>query len=105
MSGNPIAGYDGNTNRTPMPFLDFDPEGAQKMPHDSYEVFVNEHFVGRKIVLAQNEDVFDVEDFLNDRGFHKFTTKLDGDRFFIQTDNTFQEQKMRENLEVYLQIR
>jgi hypothetical protein len=105
MSGNPIAGYGGNGERFPFPFLDFDPENAQKISHDAYEVFVNEQFVGQKIVLAQNEDIFDVEDFLKDRGFHHFTTNLDGDRFSIQTDNTFQEQKMKENLEVYLQIR
>lgn len=100
-----FGGFNGFMNGMPFPSPELDPEGSLKMPHDTYEVYVNQDFVGQKILLAQNEDIYVVEDFLKERGFQQFTTELNGVQFVVHTKDPFQEKKMKENLDVYLQIR
>lgn len=98
-----FGGFNGFMNRMSFPYSELDPNGSMKIPHDTYEVYVK--LVGQKILLAQNEDIYVVEEFLKERGFHSFTTELNGDQFVVNTKDSFQEKKMRENLDVYLQIR
>jgi hypothetical protein len=90
-------------NITPYPVGDADYD--MKQFRDFYEVYVNDEFIGNKVLVLENEDIHDVEGFLNSRGFKDYDTELDGIRFFIRTDDSYQAQVMKDNLHVYLQIR
>lgn len=95
-----------NMNTVGIPFLTNGPDDdGMKQAHDAYQVYVNKEFVGSKILLAANEEVQDIDNFLKQRGFFDFDSTLDGNRYTLQTNDAFQEKKMVENLQVYLQIR
>lgn len=100
-----FSGGFNNMNTVGIPFLTNGSDEATKMAHDAYQVYVNNEFVGSKILLAANEEVQDIDNFLKQRGFFDFGSSLDGNRYILQTDDAFQEKKMVENLQVYLQIR
>lgn len=76
-----------------------------KNKQDRYDIYVNKDYVGQKMMFAQNEEIYDVEDFLKEQGVNDFQTELDGDHFHFQTDNDAESQAMKEVLGVYLQSR
>lgn len=95
-----------NTNgELGIPPVNLDMYSDMKNAHDHYEVYVNGDFVGDKTILAQNEDIFDIENYLSQQGFADFSTELDGDHFIISTENPADAQAMKDALSVYLQIR
>lgn len=95
-----------NTNgELGIPPVNLDMYSDMKNAHDHYKVYVNGDFVGDKTILAQNEDIFDIENYLSQQGFADFSTELDGDHFIISTENPADAQAMKDALSVYLQIR
>lgn len=79
------------------------PEGS-KIAHDIYKVFVNNDYVGDKVLLAQNEHVEGIEKYLKNKGFENFSTKLTGNEYAIKpSEGDFHN--MKNTLEVYLQTR
>ncbi|MDQ0337482.1 hypothetical protein J2S00_000252 [Caldalkalibacillus uzonensis] len=90
----------------PFPFGQYNPDDEQiKQPYDSYDIYVNKDFVGRKMLLNPNDDLSLIDDHLRENGFQHFTTELDGDHYYINVENDAEAMKMKENLNVYLQIR
>ena len=77
---------------------------SAKIPHDEYRVFVNKDFIGNKVLLAQNEQPGDLEKYLRNKGFEKFTTKLTGNEYVI-TPNKDDSNDMKNALQVYLRNR
>lgn len=77
---------------------------GMKMEHETYHVYVNNDFIGDKEIITQNDDVFNLEKYLKNEGFHKFDTKLEGNRFYIHSDAT-ESRKMKDTLNVHLHIR
>jgi hypothetical protein len=86
-----------------FPFVDTD-ENEVKLSHDRYEVYVNGDFVGYKTLFGSNEDVVDVEQFLQNQGFSQIEAKVDGDHYEIHADRD-EEEKVKKVLEMYLQQR
>lgn len=84
-------------------FVEADETG--KRPHETYDVFVNDQFVGQKVLLTQNDSITSVDDFLLKRGFQSFESQLDGIQYKIISDNEEEAQRMKQNLDVYLHIR
>lgn len=75
-----------------------------KISNERYQVYVNGDFIGNKDILTQNDDVFDLEKYLTNQGFHDFETKLEGNRFQIKAGKE-QSKHMKDTLNVYLHIR
>ncbi|ERI92561.1 hypothetical protein HMPREF1982_02169 [Clostridiales bacterium oral taxon 876 str. F0540] len=75
-----------------------------KLEHDSYEVYVNQDFVGRKELITQSEKPGDVEDHLKAQGFRNFNTQVLGDHILINAADR-EEGDIKNNLNIYLNIR
>lgn len=75
-----------------------------KLNHDSYEVYVDRDYVGKKVLITQNEKIEDVEGYLKGQGFRSFTTQVEGDHLNIITEDEDRE-RMKDNLDIYLNIR
>lgn len=72
------------------------------LEHDSYHVYVNDDFVGDKVLIGQNEGVSDVTSYLINQGFQNFSANLDGNHFNIYSDEA---NKLKRTLSVYLNNR
>lgn len=95
-----------NTNGNNMiPFFvsDLDANAGVKLNEDTYEVFVNGSFVGRKTLKNQGENLSDIDDFLRNQGFSDFTTSVDGDHYMIEAGN--QQKNYSNALSVYFNNR
>lgn len=75
--------------------------GSCEKIDDCYEVYVNNDFIGQKKLYNQNEDIFDLEEFLQEQGISGFETKLDGDHFVIV--DASDQPNLKEVLHLYLQ--
>ncbi|RXT15254.1 hypothetical protein [Ammoniphilus sp. CFH 90114] len=85
--------------------LDLDDNHQLKQVHDEYDVYVNEDYVGKKILLTQNDTLQDIDHFLKQNGFGEFTADLTGDHYRIMPTNMAESNEMKEQLSIYLQIR
>jgi hypothetical protein len=90
-------------NMNPFIITDFDASTGVKLNEDTYEVFVNGSFVGRKTLKNQGENLSDIDDFLRNQGFSDFTTSVDGDHYMIEVSN--QEDNFSNALSVYFNNR
>ncbi|MFV8828834.1 hypothetical protein [Alkalihalobacterium sp. APHAB7] len=77
--------FNNNTNLNFPFFRVADAEAQVKKAHDMYDIYVNRHFVGQKVLLTQNESVDDVLDFLSQQGVHNVSAHLEGDHYVIQS--------------------
>lgn len=102
LNGN---GYFGLNGMYPLPLNIDDIENSNtKIAHDSYEVYVNRDYVGRKILLTPNERIKDIEGYLKERGFNDFTSQVEGNSFMIKANDN-ETENIKNNLQVYLKIR
>lgn len=79
-------------------------EQNSKLYHDSYKVYVNSDFIGYKTLLAQNENIKDVEKYLRGNGFENFTAKVIGGECYIKSVGR-ETQDLKDTLGVYLNTR
>lgn len=85
------------------PIKPFDSETTSvKNAHDTYDVYVNEEYIGKKILLTQTEDIEDIRDYLKVQGVENVATNLEGDHYVIETSEADRVKKI---IEVYLQNR
>ncbi|GAE29532.1 hypothetical protein [Halalkalibacter hemicellulosilyticus] len=56
--------------------------------HESYDVFVNNKFVGKKILSPQSDRIDYLTDFIKAQGIEDLSTHLDGDHFFIRSKDS-----------------
>lgn len=75
---------------------------GDSIEHDSYHVYVNNDFVGDKVLIGENEGMEDVTSYLVNQGFENFSANLDGNHFNIYSNDT---EKLKRTLNVYLKIR
>ncbi|WP_078554146.1 hypothetical protein [Bacillus alkalicellulosilyticus] len=90
-----------NQNAFPPGFLGDDPLSL-KNGNESYDIFVNEHYIGKKLVMTQNGSVNDIVDFIKKQGVNDISTELTGDHYNIKTN---EEQRVQQIIDVYLQNR
>lgn len=83
--------------------VNLDSENNVKLNEDTYEVYVNNEFVGHKTLKSAGEKLSDIEDFLRIQGIHDFSSALSGDHYKIQTSGDFEH--MKEALSVYFNNR
>lgn len=91
----------------PLPFVvnsKSDEDQYTKMAHDEYKVYVNDDFVGHKTLIAQTENVEDLDHYLKTQGFRNFHSKTMGNVYKIDCVED-DSRHMKEVLSVYLKIR
>jgi hypothetical protein len=86
-------------------FDDYNGDPDIKVAQDRYEVYVNGDYVGRKTLLAQNDDISDVDDFLHQEGFTEFSSELTGDHYNINANDNANREQIKDYLNLYLKIR
>jgi hypothetical protein len=74
-----------------------------KLNEDSYDVYVNNNFVGQKSLKNQGEQLSDIDDFLKHQGINEFSSSLNGDQYRIETEG--QTDDITNALEVYFNNR
>lgn len=75
-----------------------------KLEEDSYRVYVNNDYVGSKVLYSQIEKIEDLNKYLQNQGFNDFNTKLDGNHYSIHAEET-EAKHMKETLQVHLHNR
>jgi hypothetical protein len=99
------GGFNGGFNGMPL-YSRIDDERLEGMVnHDSYEVYVNEDYVGNKNLITQGEEISDIDKHLRLEGFHDYDEDVIGNHVAIKTDDLEEAKRIKENLEVYLKIR
>lgn len=88
-----------------IPFVNLRDEEENISETDSYEVYVNGDFVGRKVLYSQNEDISNISDYLSSNGYGDFTYIEEGNKFIIEDGDREEAEDMKRQLEVYLSIR
>ncbi|WP_332694928.1 hypothetical protein [Halalkalibacter lacteus] len=73
-----------------------------KDAHDAYDVYVNDEYVGKKILLTESEGVEDVVGFLKTQGVQNLSADLEGDHYVIRSEDA---EHVKHILETYLQNR
>ncbi|MDT8861659.1 hypothetical protein N0O92_15685 [Alkalihalobacillus sp. MEB130] len=96
----------GGSGAQAFPLLGFFHSGADttaiKEAHDAYDIYVNNEFVGKKVLITESESVDDVTDFLKKEGVQQISGKLEGDHYTIQADDS---EHVKQILETYLNNR
>lgn len=88
-----------------IPFFNIRNEDEDIIEHDSYDVYVNDDFVGRKVLYSESEDISNISDYLSSNGYGDFTYTEDGNKFIIEDFDEEEADKMKNQLETYLNIR
>ena len=91
-----FLGFDGEDNT--------DDNDGSNITHDKYNVYVNNEYVGNKVLVAQGEKVEDINGYLKNQGFRDFNSSLKGNSYNISC-NTNDSKHMKDTLNVYLSIR
>ncbi|WP_377887313.1 hypothetical protein [Alkalihalobacillus sp. R86527] len=73
-----------------------------KNEHDSYNVYVNDNYIGNKILFSQKENIQDVSDYLNNKGFYNFQAEVEGDHYRLQMTELDQGELVIDELHSYL---
>ncbi|WP_209124924.1 hypothetical protein [Alkalihalobacillus sp. BA299] len=94
--------FNNNTNLNFPFFQTANAEASVKNAHDTYDIFVNRHFVGQKVLLTDNESLDDVLDFLQKQGVDNVTAHLDGDHYVIQSQSEKDIEHITNVLSTYL---
>lgn len=79
-------------------------DDGEKLYYDSYDVYVNNEYVGRKTLVAQNESVKDIDNHLKLEGFRNFNSDINGNQVLISSGSE-EAADIKRNLSVYLRIR
>lgn len=73
-----------------------------KDEHDTFDVYVNEEYIGKKTLLTEAEEIDDVANYLKKQGLTQISTNLNGDHYVIKTE---EGERVKQIIEAYLNIR
>ncbi|MFC0470078.1 hypothetical protein ACFFHM_05965 [Halalkalibacter kiskunsagensis] len=99
---NSNTGASSGSQQFPLLGLFHTDSESVKDAHDAYDVYVNEEYVGKKILITESEEVEDVVDFLKKQGVQNISADLNGDHYVIRTKD---EDHVKHILDTYLQNR
>ncbi|WP_270180489.1 hypothetical protein [Alkalihalobacillus sp. CinArs1] len=68
----------------------------------SYNVYVNDNYIGNKILFSQQDKIEDVGDYLNNKGFYNFQAEVEGDHYRLQMTELDQGELVIDELHSYL---
>lgn len=101
----PIFGWTNDLTNVPLFFGNIGDDSRDKLQHDSYEVYVNGDFVGRKILISQGEKISDIDKHLQVAELNNFKDEILGNHVNIKTNDLEEADKIKQNLKVYLNAR
>lgn len=101
---NGNSGTTGNIYAAPF-INDALDDNQTKNAHDQYDVYVNKSHVGQKVLLTQTDNVEEIKEYLEAKGFEDIKGYLDGDHYVIQSDDPAEAERIKDILSVYLGIR
>lgn len=71
-----------------LPFFGYaNIDNSQKQSHDEYRVFVNNAYVGQKVLLSEKEKPEDLDKYLYSQGFENFETEVNGGNLIIHCND------------------
>lgn len=70
--------------------------------HNSYNVYVNDDYIGNKILFSHQEKIEDISDYLNNKGFYNFHAEVEGDHYHLQMSELDQGELVKDELHSYL---
>ncbi len=76
-----------------------------KNAHDAYNVYVNDDYVGNKILFSHCEKIEDLSEYLNNKGFYNFQAEVEGDHYRLQMAEQDQGELVKDELHSYLHLR
>jgi hypothetical protein len=79
-------------------------KGIDGKEHEFYNVYVNGDFIGRKLLLEQNDKITDMADYLTRNEFSAFSTTVDGNNYYILEKDNEMAKHMKDQLNIYLNI-
>ncbi|ADU32366.1 hypothetical protein [Evansella cellulosilytica] len=82
-----------------------DDQHDMKLNHDSYDVYVEDHYVGKHTMLVQKEDATAITDFLKKQGFTNANLEVDGDHIVVHSQSVEESKEMEKAIKVFLQNR
>lgn len=88
-----------------IPFFNIRNENDDIVQRDTYDVYVNDEFIGRKVLYSESEEITNLSDYLSSNGYGDFTYTEDGNKFIIEDYDEEEAEKMKNQLETYLNIR
>lgn len=88
-----------NQNAFPPGLVGDDPL-VLKNANESYDVFVNEQYIGKKLIMTQNDSLEDMVDFIKAQGIEDVSTQLAGDHYIIKTS---EEQRVKQLVAAHLE--
>lgn len=65
-------------------FMNSSENNELKNYHDKFTVYVNNDYVGDKTLVTQGDSVNSIRTFLNEQGYDKFSTNIEGSRYNIR---------------------
>jgi hypothetical protein len=81
-----------------------DEHDNNKLGHDSYNVYVNDDYIGSKTLVSSVEKIDDVSNYLKKQGCDDFSSRLIGNQYSIHC-NTRDSKNIKDTLQVYLNNR
>jgi hypothetical protein len=72
--------------------------------HEFYNIYVNGDFIGRKLLLEQNDKITDMANYLTQNEFSSFSSTVDGNNYYIVEEDKQMAMHMKKQLDVYLNI-
>ena len=100
-----ILGWNGDSIGIPFLARIDEDKNESIINHDSYEAYVNGDYVGNKSLIAQGEEISDIDKHLQLDGFKSFDEEVMGNHVDIKTNDLEQARRIKQNLNVYLRIR
>ncbi|MBF0705133.1 MULTISPECIES: hypothetical protein [Bacillales] len=88
----------------PIPFFYPAEADAIKNAHDAYNVYVNDDYVGDKILFSHCEKIEDLSEYLNQKGFYNFQAEVEGDHYHLQMNEQDQGELVKDELHSYLRL-
>ncbi|GAE30613.1 hypothetical protein [Halalkalibacter hemicellulosilyticus] len=75
-----------------------------KNSHDTYDVYLEEDYIGKKELLTENDTIEDVLKFIESQGISDVEAHLKGDHYIIEA-HTKDLERVKAVIETYLQNR
>ncbi|MBU9710872.1 hypothetical protein [Evansella tamaricis] len=76
-----------------------------KLNEDSYDLYVNDDYIGKHSFLVQKEDASAITDFLNLQGFSHVNIEVTGDHIVVHPTDEEESDRMEKALKVFLKNR
>ncbi|MBU9724294.1 MULTISPECIES: hypothetical protein [Bacillaceae] len=83
----------------------YDGDANVKLNEDSYDLYVNDDYIGKHTFLVQQEDASAISDFLHQQGFGHVNMEVTGDHIIVHSADNADTERIEKALSVFLKNR